>query len=273
MGSLDGKVVVVTGASRGLGEAMAIGYAAEGAHVVLASRSNDDLERVQKACLDAGAQGATTVQTDVTNEDDVKRLVDGVVEQHGRIDVFVGNAGTSYNMLTDKRFTDLTTYDRDIFEKVLEVNVTGLWLCMKHALPVMAEGSSFIVIGSETGRALRPGSGVYAISKATVDALGTMAAREQAERKVRVNVLSPGGMVDTQLFGPNGMPDFLKQMHPPLPADVIVPAAVWLASPESEAVTGAIVSGREFNADPDALKARLLEAATAAAAAPARGRG
>ncbi len=160
-------------------------------------------------------------------------------------------------MLTDKRYTDLTTYDRDIFERVLEVNVTGLWLCLKHALPVMQEGASFIAIGSETGRALRPGSGIYAITKATVDAMVTMASREQVERKVRVNALSPGGMVDTQLFGPTGMPDFLKQMRPPLPADVIVPAAVWLASPESEGVTGALISGREFNADPDALSARL----------------
>jgi NAD(P)-dependent dehydrogenase (short-subunit alcohol dehydrogenase family) len=251
--SLSGTTIVITGASRGLGEAMAVGYAEAGAALVLSARTVTDLERVQKQCLDAGAPKVTLVPCDVTDEDAVAALVHAATP----FDVFVANAGTSYSMLTDKRYTDLTTYDRDIFDRVLAVNVTGMWLCMKHALPVMQPGSSFIAIGSETGRALRPGSGVYAISKSTVDALATMAAREQAERKVRVNILSPGGMVDTQLFGPDGMPDFLKQMHPPLPADVIVPAALWLASDDAADVTGAIISGREFNADPDALKSKL----------------
>jgi NAD(P)-dependent dehydrogenase (short-subunit alcohol dehydrogenase family) len=77
-----------------------------------------------------------------------------------------------------------------------------------------------------------------------------LTARESAANGIRVNCLSPGGMVDTQLFGPNKMPEWLKQQHPPLPADVIVPAAVWLASDDSAGVTGALISGKEFNAKP-----------------------
>lgn len=247
MGTLEGKIAVVTGASRGLGEAMAVGFAREGAKVVLAARSVDDLERVQKACLSAGAAGATVVQTDISVEEQVQRLVDGVLEHDERIDVFVANAATSYGMLTDKRYRELHTYDLAIAEQLFDVNVLGMFLCLKHALPKMQQGSSFIAIGSETGRALYPGAGMYAITKAAVDAMATLSAREMAEAGVRVNVLSPGGMVDTQLFGPDGMPEWLKQAHPPLPADVIVPAAVWLAADGSADVTGAFVSGKQFN--------------------------
>jgi 3-oxoacyl-[acyl-carrier protein] reductase len=247
MGTLDNKVIVVTGASRGLGEAMAIGLASEGAQLVIAARSAGDLQRVQKACLEAGSPSVTVAVTDITDEAQVEQLVAGPVEYDGGIDCFIANAGTSYSMLTDKRFRELHTYDRDIVDQLLDVNVIGTWLCMKHALPQMKEGSSFIAIGSETGRALYPGAGFYAITKAAIDAMVTLTARENAERGVRVNCLSPGGMVDTQLFGPNGMPDFLKQQHPPLPADVIVPAAVWLASDASREVTGQFVSGKKFN--------------------------
>lgn len=246
MTTLSGAVVVVTGASRGIGEALAIGFAEQGAAVVLAARTIDDLARVQKACVEAGAKSATVVQTDVTDESQVRRLIQGVVDHDGGIDVFVANAGTSYGMLTDKRYRELWTYDLDIAEQILKVNALGTWLCLKHALPAMDTGSSFIAIGSETGRVLSPGSGFYAISKLMQEAIARMAAKEAEDRGVRVNILSPGGMVDTQLFGPDGMPEFLKQMHPPLPADIVVPPALWLASRDSLGVTGQTISGRAW---------------------------
>lgn len=240
--------VVITGASRGLGEAMALGFAQQGARLTIAARSTSDLERVQKACLDAGAADVAAITTDITDETQVQNLVAGALERAGGIDVFIANAGTSYAMLTDKKYREIITYDTEITEELFRVNVIGTWLCMKHALPVMSEGASFIAIGSETGRALYPGAGMYAITKSSIDALVTLAARENAQRGVRVNCLSPGGMVDTQLFGPEGMPAWLKEQHPPLPADIIVPAALWLASPDSSAVTGAFVSGKDFDA-------------------------
>ncbi|HEX9776379.1 MAG TPA: SDR family oxidoreductase [Actinomycetota bacterium] len=259
MGALDGKVVVITGASRGLGEAIATGFAGEGASLVLAARTAEDLQRVAKECLAAGAASATVVQTDITDEEQVRRLVEGAIEHDGRIDVFVANAATSYGMLTDKHYRELHTWDLDIAKQIFDVNVFGTWLCMKYALPAMKDGSSFIVVGSETGSALRPGSGFYAVSKATTTTLARLAAGEVAASGVRVNEVSPGGMVDTQLFGPNGMPDFLKQAHPPLPADAIVPAALWLATEASAGVHGAFVTGRKFNeAGPEAIKAELL---------------
>lgn len=250
MGEIAGKVVVITGASRGLGETMALAFAQDGARLVLAARSADDLERVQKSCLAGGAASATVVQTDVTSEDEVARLVSGVIDRDGRIDVFIANAGISYFLLTDERYREVHTYDLDIVHRIFDVNVYGTWRCMKYALPVMAAGSSFIAVGSETGRVLRPGSGAYALSKTTLDGLVTLAAKENEERGVRVNALSPGGMVDTQLFGLEGMSDMLKKHAPPIPPETIVGAARYLATAP---VTGMFLSGRAFDAaGPDA---------------------
>lgn len=267
MGSLDGERIVVTGASRGLGEAMAIGYAREGARLVLAARSRDDLDRVRALCAAAGAEVHVQI-ADVADEDQVAALVAFAVAQLGGIDVFVANAGTSYPGLTDKRYTTLDTYDTDIVDRVMRVNAIGMWLCMKHALPVLPDQhGSFIAIGSETGRIARAGSGIYAVSKACVDVLVAIAAGEAAERGVRVNCLTPGGMVDTHLFGPDKMPEFLK--HLPMgysETDVIVPAAIWLAGDGSRGVTGAQLAGRDFNAaGPEQILAQLTASAGGAA--------
>ena len=246
MGALDDRVCVITGASRGLGAAIATGYAAEGAHVVLAARTTADLEAVADACAQAGAASNTVVPTDITDESQVQALVDRALEVHGRIDVFVANAGTSYANLTDKRYRELASYDLDVVEQLFRVNSIGTWLTLRAALRAMTSGS-VITIGSEAGRICYPGAGVYAVTKATVDAMTKIAANEHGPQGVRVNCLSPGGMVDTQLFGPNGMPEHLKA-HGYLETDVIVPAAVWLASDASDGVSGALVSAVAFNA-------------------------
>lgn len=248
MSKLKDKVIVVTGASRGLGEAMAVGFAQEGAHLVLAARTTDDLERVAQLSREAGAQGVDLVPTDITDESQVQKLVEETVSAHGRIDVFVANAGTSYGMLTDKRYGELVSYDLDIVEQLFKTNVFGTWLCLKAALAVMKEGSSFITIGSEAGRLRYPRAGMYAVTKSAVDALTEITAKEFADKGIRVNTLSPGGMVDTQLFGPDGMPDFLKQ-HGHLPPEVMVPPAVWLASAESVGTTGEFISAKDFAED------------------------
>lgn len=248
MGELDGKTAVITGASRGLGEAMAMGFAAEGASLVLAARTEEDLRRVAQSCQDAGSPRVENIPTDITDEGAVRNLVEASLAALGKIDVFVANAGTSYSNLTDKRYREVTSYDLDIVDQIFKVNLIGTWLCVKHGLEAMEDGS-FITIGSEAGRVLYPGAGIYAISKAAIDALTTLASKEMAAKGVRVNCLSPGGMVDTHLFGPNKMPDFLKE-HGYLEPDVIVPAAVWLASDRSAEVTGAFISAKEFNEQP-----------------------
>lgn len=257
MSELDGKVAVVTGASRGLGEELAVRFAAEGAHVVLAARTGADLERVAAKCT-----SSTVRQTDVTKEADIEILVDDTMSDNGRIDVFVANAGASYLNMTDKRYTALHTYDLDIVEELFRLNSVGTWLCMRYALPVMTDGSSFIAIGSSTGRAAYAGSGIYAVSKATIDVMVRIASKEMTEAGVRVNCLGPGGMVDTHLFGPDKMPPRLKELPHIQPIDVMNDAAVWLASDDSRGVTGQIFEANEFNADPTAFKSSLRAAAS-----------
>ena len=261
VGKLEGKVAVVTGASRGLGEAMVTGFAQQGASVVLAARTVADLERVATRCRDAGAAQVEVVPTDVTDEDEVAALVATALGRLGRVDVFVANAGIAVPAVTDKRMTTLETYELDVVQRLLAVNTVGMWLCMKAALPVMPTGGSFIAIGSELGRMAGAGAGVYAVTKASVDLLVRIAAAESMERGVRVNCLSPGGMADTHLFGPNKMPDYIKAHAPWSEPDVIVPAAVWLASDESAGVTGKRLAGTMFNKTPlDEFRAGLQNA-------------
>ncbi|RMB59908.1 SDR family NAD(P)-dependent oxidoreductase [Tessaracoccus antarcticus] len=261
MGKLADTVVVVTGASRGLGAAMATGFASEGASVVLAARTVADLESVAARCREAGAVRVEVIPTDVTREDHVNALVQTTLERLGRLDVFVANAGIAVPGITDKRMTTLDTYELDVVERLIAVNTVGMWLSMKAALPVMPAGGSFIAIGSELGRLAGAGAGVYAITKASVDLLVRIAAAESAERGVRVNCLSPGGMVDTHLFGPGGMPAHIKAHAPWSEPTVIVPAAVWLASRDSDGVTGKRLAGTDFNRTPPKdLRATLQDA-------------
>ena len=247
---LAGKVAVITGASRGLGESMAVGFAREGASVVLAARTAEDLDRVAALCREAGADQVEAVRTDVTDEDQMMALVTRTLDRFGQLDVFVANAGVAVPGLTSNRMTTLETYELDVVEQLISVNTVGMWLSMKAALPNIASGGSFIAIGSELGRSPGAGAGLYAVTKGSVDLLVRIAAAESAERDVRVNCLSPGGMADTYLFGPNEMPDYIKAHAPWSEPEVIVPAAVWLASDESAGITGKRLAGTEFNRTP-----------------------
>ncbi len=250
MNKLAGRVAVVTGASRGLGEAMATGFAREGASVVLAARTVADLDRVAARCRGAGAARVEVIPTDVTDEEQLRALVGVTIERLGRLDVFVANAGIAVPGISEKRVTTLETYELSVVERLIAVNTVGMWLSMKAALPVMSRNGSFIAIGSELGRMAGAGAGVYAVTKASVDLLVRIAAAESSERGVRVNCLAPGGMVDTHLFGQNMMPDYIKAHAPWSEATVIIPAAIWLASHDSDGITGKRLAGTEFNSTP-----------------------
>lgn len=260
MGVLDGKVVVVTGASRGLGEAMAVGFAAEGAALVLGARTVADLDRVADRCTEAGAAGVRVAPTDVTSEEDVQALAQTAIAEFGHLDVFVADAGVSAQSLSQRRFTDLASYDYDVVAQMFAVNAIGMWLCLKAALPRMSAGASFIAIGSGAPGSAR--TGLLAVTKNCVDVLATIAAGEVADRDIRVNVLGPGGMVDTHLFGPDKMSAHLKSL--PMgyaEPEVMVPAAVWLASDDSAGVTGIQLTAKEFNSTgPDGVRAHLTGA-------------
>lgn len=246
MNVLQDRVIVLTGASRGLGEAMAVGLAAEGAALVLAARTVPDLQRVAERCTELGAAAVLSVGADVTMENDVKELFQVALEKFGRIDAFVANAGVSPASLSGAQPRSLKDYDFETVQRMFAVNSIGVWLCMKEALAQMGTGGSFIAIGSGM-----PGSssgGMLSVTKGCVDMLVALGAGETDATGVRVNCLAPGGMVNTHLFGPNKMPERLRQLPMSHEPEIIVPAAVWLASSASAGVNGAQLTGVEFNA-------------------------
>lgn len=260
MNTLEGKVIVVTGASRGLGEAISVGFAAEGATVVLAARTESDLERVAERCRQAGAASVLTVRTDITQEADVEALAQAALDRFGRLDVFVADAGVSPLSLSGTQPRRLQDYDLDVVRQMFAVNAIGMWLCIKAAFARMSEGGSFIAIGSGSPGSAR--GGMLSVTKSCVDLLVSIGAAELSEKHVRVNCLAPGGMVDTRLFGPDGMPDYLKHLPSVTEPESIVAAAVWLASPGSAGISGIQLTGTEFNATGvDGVQARLRSAA------------
>ncbi|WP_130011245.1 SDR family oxidoreductase [Serinicoccus sediminis] len=191
---LKGKVALVTGAGSGIGEASARALAAQGANVTLVSRTREELEEVAAALEDAGAQ-ALVVTGDVSDEDDARRMVSETVERFGGLDVVVANAGVNG---TWAGIEDLELED---FRSTVDINLTGTFLTIKHAVPHLAEGGgSVVVVSSVNGTRMFSNSGAtaYAASKAGQVALTKMLAVELGPRKIRLNVVCPGA-IDTEI--------------------------------------------------------------------------
>ena len=187
MTSLDSRVAIVTGAARGIGHGIARALAAEGASVVVADRDLPGAERVAEE-LD----GAVAVGVDVSVEEDVRGLVDATLAAFGRIDVLVNNAG-----LASASPLGETTLDE--WNRVLAVDLTGVFLCSRAVVPTMAEQASgaIVNIGSQLGLRGAPNLAAYCAAKAGVHGLTKALARELAPLGIRVNAVAPGP-VDTR---------------------------------------------------------------------------
>lgn len=184
-----GKVVLVTGGGSGVGRAVALGFAREGATVVVAARGREALEQTVKLAEAEGARAAA-LPVDVTVSAEVARLVGEIVRRYGRLDIAVNNAGA----FTAGPVAELAEED---WKRVIEVNATGVFLAMKHEIAAMrAQGGGVIVnIGSNIGAHLRvPGLAAYAASKAAVSALTRTAALECIAENIRINAVSPGAL-------------------------------------------------------------------------------
>jgi NAD(P)-dependent dehydrogenase (short-subunit alcohol dehydrogenase family) len=245
MDQLDGKVAIVTGATSGIGERIAEMFVAEGARVVAAGRRETEGRTLQAKCGSA----MSFVRTDVTDEASVKAMIDHAVTRFGRLDCLVNNAGSGSPMVS---ITEVAT---EHFSSVFDTNVRGAMFGMKHAAPIMiAQGSgSIITIASAAG--LRGGlSGhIYSASKAAVIHLSLNVASEISSRGVRVNTISPGGIV-TGIFakaaGLDGaradralgvISNLFATVQPIQRAGVtddIANAAVFLASDAASFITG-----------------------------------
>jgi len=240
------RVVIVTGASLGIGRAAAVRFAQEGAKVVLASK---DRERGEAAALALNGYGsqARFILTDISKEDDVRTLVNRTVDHYGRLDILVNNAGIY--MQGDVEDTPLADWER-----ILATNLTGSFLCTRYAVPAMVQsgGGVIINISSEAGLVGIKGQVAYNVSKAGQIALTRSCAVDLAEKGIRVNCVCPG-TTDTPLVqaalsraaDPVTLRRRLEAIRPLNrlgTPDEIASAILYLASDEAGYATGAVLS-------------------------------
>jgi len=185
MGILDGKVAIVTGGTSGIGERIVEVFVGEGAHVVVAARRADEGAALEKRL------GISFVKTDVTIETDVQSMIDHAATRYGRIDCLINNAGSGSPVVS------ITEVDITSFDQVMAVNVRGVFLGIKHVAPVMISQHAGSIVNISSMGGLRGGvSGhAYTAAKGAVHALTRSAAAELGEHGVRVNSISPGGIV------------------------------------------------------------------------------
>jgi 3-oxoacyl-[acyl-carrier protein] reductase len=236
---LEGKVAVVTGASKGIGAAIASHLAAEGAAVVVNySSSQAAAEKVVADITSKGGQ-AVAVKANIAKPGEIEGLFSAAVQAFGRVDVLVNNAGLY-------EFGALEEITPDHFYKQFDLNVLGLLLASKAAVKHFgADGGSIVNISSVVATLAPPATSVYSATKAAVNAITRSLAQELGPRKIRVNSINPG-MVETEGLHAAGITDgeFRKQIESQTPlgrigqTSDIAPAAVFLASSDSAWITG-----------------------------------
>jgi 3-oxoacyl-[acyl-carrier protein] reductase len=187
---LTGKVAVVTGASKGIGAAIAKALAAEGASVVVNYASSQAGADAVVAAITQAGGNAIAVRGDVSKAADAQGIIDSAIETYGRLDVLVNNSGVY-------EFAPLEEISEEHFHRHFNVNVLGLLLTTQAAAKHLGEGASIINIGSVVSRITPPGSAVYTGTKGAVDAITGVLARELGPRKISVNTINPG-MVETE---------------------------------------------------------------------------
>ncbi len=225
---IEGKIVVITGASSGLGEATAHRLSEQGATVVLGARRTDRIVSLADEINSNGGK-ALAIATDVTDRDQVRRLVDTAVEKFGRIDVIINNAG----------LMPLSPLDRlriDEWDRMIDVNIKGVLYGIAAALPHMKKQMSghIINVSSVAGHKVRPGNAVYAATKHAVRALSEGLRMEVKPYNIRTTVISPGA-VATELLGTITEPDVAENTRKyvseiAVPPDTFARAVVYAMS-------------------------------------------
>jgi 3-oxoacyl-[acyl-carrier protein] reductase len=238
MSKLKGKVAVVTGASKGIGAAIAKSLAAEGASVVVNYSSSKSGARTVVDSITAAGGKAVAVGGDVSKAAEAQGIIDAAIKNYGRLDILVNNSGVY-------EFDPIEAITEAKFHRMFNINVLGLLLTTQAALKHISEGGSIINIGSVVSRITPPTSAIYTGTKGAVDAITGVLARELGPKKIRVNAINPG-MVETEGVQAAGFleSDFEKATvaQTPLgrvgqPGD-IASVAVFLASDDSGWLTG-----------------------------------
>jgi NAD(P)-dependent dehydrogenase (short-subunit alcohol dehydrogenase family) len=232
---LEGKVVLITGASQGLGRALALAYAKEGAKLAINARSEDSIRLVAREAEVQGAE-VLAVAADVSRSADVEMLVSETVERFGGIDVLVNNAG-----ILGPRVA-IEEYPEDEWRRVIDANLTGPFLVSKAAIPHMREGGSIINLVSGVSVEGRAEWGAYSVSKFGLEGLNQILAAELKEREIRVNAVDPGGMRTDMRANAYPEEDPMTRITP----EENVGVFLYLASDESRDVTGQRFKAQEF---------------------------
>ena len=239
-GLVEAKTALVTGGASGIGRATALALAREGARIVVADLDESGGESTVEAIRDQGGE-AHFLPTDVTNESQVQALVAGAVERFGRLDCAVNNAGTAGPSGT---IANLSTDD---WNRVLAINLTGTFFCLKYELPVMQEQAAGSIVNMSSGAGVIgvPWLAPYCASKHGVLGLTKSAALENARTGVRVNAICPGSTDTPMLRGAMANnPSLEKMIVSQMPggrlglAEEIAEAAVWLCSDRASFVSG-----------------------------------
>ena len=242
---LQDRVALLTGGSGGIARATARLFLDHGARVVLADLDPDALTEAGEA-LGGGEDRLRTVTADVTKSDDNRRMVEATTDAFGALDVFFANAGI------EGEVAPIVDHPEDAFDAVMGVNVKGVWLGLKHALPAMADGGSVVITSSVAGLEGTAGMSAYCTSKHAVIGLMRTAAKEVAERGIRVNCVNPGPVDNRMMRSLEGglgedageVKEMFEQQIPLgryAEEDDVAGAVLYLASDLSRFVTGVVL--------------------------------
>jgi NAD(P)-dependent dehydrogenase (short-subunit alcohol dehydrogenase family) len=241
MNRLNNKVAIITGGAGSIGQITAKLFLEEGAKVWLVDMNEDALK---KAVAELGGKNVQYTTADVTKSADVQRYVNDAVKAYGKIDVFFNNAGI------EGVVKPIEKYPEDTFDKVIAVNVKGVWLGAKYVLPQMNDGGSMILTSSVAGINGSPDVSAYITSKHAVVGIMRATAVEAASRKIRVNSIHPSPVDNRMMrsleegFAPGQAEAAKKELEKTIPLgryakpEEIGKLVLWLASDDSEFITG-----------------------------------
>ena len=240
MGRLTGKIAIITGSCIGIGRAIALLFAREGAKTVVNCRTTKTGEETVNKIREANGE-AIFIKSDVSKVEDVMKMVATTIDTYGGLDILVNNAA----YLHELAFTvDLTVEE---WEKTIATNLTGSWLCMKYAIPEMIKhgGGSIINIASQAATRGNPGLTAYTASKGGLLSLSRNTAVEYADKHIRVNVLEPGYVATPLIIAFMNDPEISRKIIEGTPQhrlgklEEVAHATLFFASDESSHITGA----------------------------------
>lgn len=225
--SLAGQTALVTGGSKGIGRAICLALAKEGANVIIAARNENEIKEIINKLKAMGSK-ALAIRADVQSEEDVRRLISTTIDKCGRLDILINNAGVAYK----KRLEETTLEE---YEKIMNTNLKGVFLCTKYAIPYIRESKNgkIINISSIGGLHGLPDFSVYCASKFGVNGITESVAAE-LEGEIKVYSVCPGA-VDTDMYRS------IYSDRPPLKPEHIAEKVLELASPDSKVTSGKII--------------------------------